>query len=509
MTDWIDQLGTQNPQFLRECRGRLKPRSVVAAIALSFIFQFLLYLSIADIQQFFDAEVQSRMFQTLSWTIPYALFVLGGYYIVDDLTREEKTGTLNFIRLSPRPAQEILVGKLFGVPILPMLVVASAAPLHIVSGLIGGEPVVLIMSYYLMLLAGAGFVFTLALLFGLAGASSALGKRQSVSAIAFAGLALFAIAPMFMLWNQAVVWDSLGEPIINRGDLYTPIEWLYLPLTSNPLVAHLFTLGNLALAALLLWQILLRKFRMPTATPLSKRLSYVGVAYLNALLWGFFQSSRLSTSNQQDGIILMAALNVPLFLSLIFALAPSRQTLLDRARTRSPQSVFTKSALTNWVWDDSSPSLVAIAINFIIAAGLIVSWLFLLDTQGEMSIAGGLLSTFSLGLVFLIYAAIVQIIYSMRLRSPQIWAIGVVASIAAICVISFSVLQWDSADPSNRLATLWTLYGLPIGFAVKQIAQSEGVNILGGVVVGILIQLIIFALLLKRLRRNLRRIGNS
>ncbi|NEP54789.1 MAG: hypothetical protein F6K65_40795, partial [Moorea sp. SIO3C2] len=41
---WINQLGSQNPQFLRECRGRLKIRNVVAAIALSLIAQIVIVL---------------------------------------------------------------------------------------------------------------------------------------------------------------------------------------------------------------------------------------------------------------------------------------------------------------------------------------------------------------------------------------------------------------------------------------------------------------------------------
>ena len=46
MASWVEQLGTLNPQFLRECRGRLKLRSVLATIGLSLFFQVLLYLAI-------------------------------------------------------------------------------------------------------------------------------------------------------------------------------------------------------------------------------------------------------------------------------------------------------------------------------------------------------------------------------------------------------------------------------------------------------------------------------
>ena len=47
-----------------------------------------------------------------------ALLVMGTYLLIADLSREERRGTLNFIRMSPESAKNILLGKLLGVPIL-------------------------------------------------------------------------------------------------------------------------------------------------------------------------------------------------------------------------------------------------------------------------------------------------------------------------------------------------------------------------------------------------------
>ncbi len=506
MTTLTDRLGKQNPQLLREFRGRLKPRSVTAAVALSFIFQLLLYFSVKDAQA--PLSPYAIIYSALSWTLPYALFVLGGYYIVDDLTREEKTGTLNFIRLSPRPAREILWGKLLGAPILPIIMVLSAVPLHLLSGLLAGESFAHIASYYLLLVAGAGFVFSLALLFGLVGSASALGKRQAVGAIAFAGLAVFAITPMFMLWNQIVVSPAMGESILSDGYSNGNLEWLYLPLMNNALLAHLFTIGNLAIASLLIWQISLRKFRMPTATPISKYLSYIGVIYLNVLTWGFSQSSQISISDSTGGsaafavAMAMYVLNIGLFLVLMFALAPSRQTLLEWQRYRR-SSAF---SLKDWLWNDSSPSLGAIAVNFLIAAALIVPWLFVIDPDGDISTVGGLLATLSMLITCLIYAAIVQIIYSTRLRSPQIWAAGIISTIIAVTAISLSILSID-ADPSRLMMALWTFCGIPIGFLADAIAEESGFSVIGGVVMGVTAQVIVLGLLSTRLRQNLKQLA--
>ncbi|NJK76806.1 MAG: ABC transporter permease [Microcoleus sp. SU_5_6] len=70
--------------------------------------------------------------------LPYVVFSLGSYFIVSDLAEEQKRGTLNFIRLSPRPAWQILLGKLLGIPVLLYLSIAFAIPLHCFAGLRGG-----------------------------------------------------------------------------------------------------------------------------------------------------------------------------------------------------------------------------------------------------------------------------------------------------------------------------------------------------------------------------------
>ncbi len=499
MASFTDRLGTFNPQFLRECRGRLKPRSVIATIGLSLIFQFLLYTSVIDVPLEYRAEAYRNVCRTLTWAIPYSLFVLGGYYIVDDLTREEKRGTLNFIRLSPRPAREILLGKLLGVPLLPVLLAATAVPFHIVSGLIGGSSWLWMLSYYLVVTFGTAFVFSLALLFGLVGSASPLGKQQSLSPIGFAGLALLFITPAFMLWNGLSIWGSFGgiSPLHNSyGNATTNLEWLYLPVADNVAVAHLFTLANLAIATLLIWQVMLRKFRIPQATFLSKRMSYISVAYLNGLIWGFFQSSGLSTETRTIGAAsALIALNGAIFAVLIFALAPSRQTLLDWLRYR-------RHHLTDWVWNDSSPSVVAIAVNFAIAFLLIIPWLLIADLGTKIDTLPVLLAGLSFGTSILIYATLVQIIFSMRLRSPLIWAAGVVATVAFVPPIVLAILTDGTGNRSSALIAVWTFFGLPFW------ERLELANVSAGIFIGWALQLVVLLLLLSRLARNLKRLSS-
>ncbi|MEL6939321.1 MAG: hypothetical protein AAFO84_09030 [Cyanobacteria bacterium J06598_1] len=467
MSSLVSQLGNFNPQFLRECRGRLRPRSAAAALGLSVLFQFLLWTSVTgSAGDEVTVDDWLDICQSLTWVIPYALFTLGGYYIVDDLTQEAKSGTLNFIRLSPRPAREILLGKLLGVPILPALLVAAMIPLHVVSGLLGGLSPLLLGSYYLIVIAGAITVFTLALLVGLgSGNSSALAKQRAVSAIAFSGLVVFGIAPLFMSWNTFCIWPSVPTGEVLSRDFNVVLEWMYLPITGNPLFGHIFTLGTLAIAAALIWRIAVRKFRIPEATLLSKRLSYVIVAYLNILAWGFLQTREMDSYDRLGGLAGIYAMDVALGFALIFALVPSRQMLLNwlSYRPSGQKSGGTQQAnWLDWIWVDVSPSMGAIAINFIIVAALLVPslLLFIIGSGESISIPGLIFSTVSLGLSALTYAAIVQLIFSMRLRAPMAWAVGTVAVLAIVPVLVLTFLNVWNGD-SKVIDVLVTFLGVP------------------------------------------------
>ncbi|MEL7225052.1 MAG: hypothetical protein AAGL17_09315, partial [Cyanobacteria bacterium J06576_12] len=144
----------------------------------------------------------------------------------------------------------------------------------------------LLLSYYLIVGAGTVTVFILALLVGLGSGVSKLAQQRAVSAIAFSGLTLFALSPIFMLWNTLFTWQTVATgPELFLG-VSESVEWLYLDIGTNPWFAHLFVLLNLAGVSAIAWQMAVRKFRVPHSTLLSKRLSYVGVAYANFVGWG-------------------------------------------------------------------------------------------------------------------------------------------------------------------------------------------------------------------------------
>ena len=480
---------------------RLKLRSVLATIGLSLIFQVLLYLAIVDTTYQSRQDAWLDLAQTLSWLMPYAVFVIGGFFIVDDLAREAKRGTLNFIRLSPRPAREILLGKLLGAPLLPVLLVLLAVPLHVYANLATDRVSPLwLVSYYALLIVGAGLVFSLALLFGLVGSGSPMAKQQTLAAVAFAGLALVILTPLFMWLNSDVTWNGFGQ----RSPFFSPyglasaeyenqIYWLGLPISTNALVGSLFAIGNLLIGIFLTWQVLLRKFRIPSATLLSKRVSYILVAYINVVIWGFLQTTNTGTVDDRlSGMVLWYIMNAGLFLTLIFALAPSRQMLLDWLRYR-------RTSLVDWIWNDSSPSILAVAINFVIAIALIVPWVLLSDFGQPLPIGRLLLATLSVATLSLIYATLVQLIYSMRLRMAGVWAVGIVATVIFVPWIVIGILNPSGGRSPIEIA-IWTFLGAP-GWS------DVDTNITLGISMGLMMQVVVLLLLLTRLARNLQQLS--
>ena len=60
------------------------------------------------------------------------------YSLISDLNRERKSGTFDFIKLSPQSGRSIFIGKLIGVPSLVYLAILSFVPLHLGLALFSG-----------------------------------------------------------------------------------------------------------------------------------------------------------------------------------------------------------------------------------------------------------------------------------------------------------------------------------------------------------------------------------
>jgi len=507
---FINHLGNWNPQLLRECRGRLKPRSITAAVVLSVVGQTLLGLWFS--QQDYNPVIErwAGLAQAITWILPYALFTAGSYYLVSDLNQEEKRGTLNFIRLSPRPSREILLGKMLGVPILPYLAIGLAIPLHVIAGINGGMPLAFLVSYYLMLAVGCFALFSLAILYGLLSSSRTMAVgQQSVVAVAFAGLTLFVLSPLYFGWNFAVTWVPLGinqwstqwdSYPYDQTEQFNPVQWFGQTINGSAWLSHGFTVGVLTIATILVWLMLVRLFRNPETTIMSKWQSYAIVAFLEALVIGFLVVTPDNTDyaefTGEAGTFLLYAFNFGLILGVMLALCPLRTSLLEWLRFRQQP----RGILRDLVWLDKSPALVAIAINLCIVNALYIPWLFLVGIGKEQPTVAAII-VLSLTAVLLIYTAIVQQIFALRIRNPYTWAMGGLALWMVVPPIMLGILQ-ITPDQMPASMMVWTFLGYPFGDFAKPILVSSAL-------VGIVAQFCVLVLLVWQLQNHLRHLSKS
>ena len=344
-----------------------------------------------------------------------------------------------------------------------------------------------------MVAFGTVAVYTAALVVGLGSGTSSLLKQRGVSAVAFAALCLIAIAPVFMFWNTWYTWQTVatGDELFRAWDSMI-VEWFYLDISGNTLLSHLFVLINLAVVSGFLWAIAVRKFRVPHSTLISKQLSYGVTAYCNLLGWGFFLNQYLTNYERPSLLVMLYACNIALFFVLTFALAPTRQALLDWVNYRRQAKIQRDGQQTrqasgwwrNMMWADGSPSVVAIAINFLITAAVLIPLLVWMDwPDAEFQITAGAIAftTISFLLSALTYAAIVQLIFSSRLRAPQVWAAGVVAILAIVPPIVLLTLGiFPDSYRDDGTGILWTFLGVPfIGEAATSITWISIVGLIG------------------------------
>lgn len=503
--DWLDPVGDWNPQLLRELKGRVKPRNLIISGAISLLGQFVLFMSflvqipqlredgslpfrdkyctdISEYERNCLADTAGNLlinwqkwsldlFLALSLIGIFGLLVAGTYLLINDLTQEERRGTLNFIRLSPQSAQSILLGKILGVPILLYLIALSAVPLHLWSGIAAHVPLMRILSFYGVLGLGCLFFYSTSLLFGLI--SSALGGFQAWlgSAIVFIFLWLAAAKPIL---NNSLDWISIFSPILMLQYLIaaTGIEsstsfahlnieqlhWLSLPIGLGIVGLSSALILNYSLWTYWCWQALQRKFPNPSKTIFSKRQSYLIVACVEVTIVGFaFSDNQSRLLEDNFGILLLY--NFVLFLALVVALTPQKQALQDWARYRKQQfkrkKLLSSSLIRDLIWGEKSPALVTIALNLAIASTMLVPWIFTqLDGRDWIPALTNLVISASL---ILVYAAIAQLVVFMRTQKQGLWIIG---TLAALVILPPVILGLLAIEPSQA-PLLWLFTAFP------------------------------------------------
>lgn len=434
----LNQIGDWNPQLFRELKGRLNRRSLIITVLTAAIGQFLLFEAFLG-----EREGLINFFRALNWLIPFLLLLPGSWLLISDIEKEEQRGTLNFIRLSPQSSSSILVGKLLGVPILVYLGLALIVPLHLWAAIALAVPLGFLITYYGLLGVAACLVFSLALLCSLASkaAPGVTNNSTRVSGLAalFAVLVGLGFVPIYMIWNLNTVWNFFGNYVVEYPD-QASWQWFFLPVSQNPFVGHVFTLANAGLAIAGVWQILTRCFHDPNITLLSKRHSFRFVAYVNILPLGFFvqSPSPIGSADYTGALAVLGTLNFVAVLGLIATLLPSRQTLIDWARYRRERQDRPAEKrwawLQDWVMNEKSPALLAIAINLGIVAVILGLWILCWPSEQPKLLAlAGLALCLSL---LAVYAAIAQVL--LLLKTPQ-RALWVAATLGFMTLAPFFV----------------------------------------------------------------------
>ena len=239
-SSYLDHLGSWNPQFLREVKGKLKPKNIIGVVAASLVTQFLIIIyhlgklpdstvemanhfvkpieqysryCIGEIPADYTPRSSSYRFQNplcvqdlqdhwmINWQVFWwdiflvlslmgigLLLVLGTYFLINNSLAEKKQGTLSLVRLSPQSASSIFFGKILGVPMLLYLAIFAALPLHLVAALQAGINLSLLLAFYGAVIASCAFFYSLGLFISFIFPRSIVSWLTVAALIGFLGL---------------------------------------------------------------------------------------------------------------------------------------------------------------------------------------------------------------------------------------------------------------------------------------------------------------------------------
>lgn len=562
MQNFVDRLGNWNPQFLREIKGRIKSRNIILTIVISLLGQILLLLyfqtqlitektanAIKTITNkyctgentYINAATRDclqdelgniiinwelwfrNIFTWLSIISCFAILVAGTYLIISDLANEERRQTLNFIRLSPQSPQSILLGKMLGVPILLYLAVFLAIPLHLWSGLAANIPLVEIFSFYAVIVAACILYYSGALLFGLVGSwlsgfqawlgsGAVLGflilTRQGIFSVVrhseYPFVVLKLINPVYLIPHYSV--DSSLKSVASE---LANFHWFAIPLGASFVTTVGFVLLIYGIGTWFIWQSLQRCFRDPNATMLSKQQSYLLTSCFAILTIGCANWQKLVFAKDNsymisENLACLLFLNLWLFLYLIAALNPQRQSLYDWARYRhvySFKQFGNNKLIKDLIWSEKSPGLVAIALNVIIAISCL-SLFILLSGTGLDGAIPAFLSLIFAGNLTMIYAGLAQLMLLMKTEQRVLWATG---AVGAVMILPLVIVAMLFSNPGNNTFAWLFSIAAPL-LILYPTGYSESLT---SVFLALFCQWMIIGLLVFLLMRQLRKAGDS
>lgn len=551
----IDRVGEMNPQLFRELKGRLKPRNLAIAAGISIVGQVLVYLfyrgtlplppnqMVTPTPDVFNRYCIGSpppgwngyssyphtndnycvkdllgnwvinwqlwwldIFIAIAMIGIFVLLVAGTYLLIADLSKEENRGTLNFIRLSPQSAKNILIGKMLGVPALIYLVGILALPLHLMAGLSARIPLSLILAFYAVLAASCVFFYSAALFFalvstGLGGFQAWLGSgtvsfflfvmtgitmsndviptHTAVDwlALFYPGTTLSYLVHATWLPPKAIGYLNLGLEYVgdwkgDRGDGLANLLWYGQPLWKSAWSGISLTLLHYGLWIYWFGRGLKRRFHNPLSTVLSKRDSYwICGSFIGVILGFTLQTTDAHRLSENFAVLQLFV--VLFFLLLIACLSPHRQSLQDWARYRHQVSRERRNILKDLIWGEKSPATLAIALNLgIVAVFMVPSILLFPLGEYKLSTLIGLL----LGMNMLsIYAVLAQWMLLMKTAKRSIWTAATVGAFIILPIVGFAIFEIEP----TQTPVLWFFSFLPAVATQHTTATAALMAILG------------------------------
>jgi len=542
---WLNSMGDWNPQFLRELQSRFNARNLAFVTGLgllgqmafmAFFWQFLPATTLEGLQSFsrfnrycigspppslyphnpsYAEEIHNYCvtdflgktvidyslwwldsFITLSMVGVVILLVVGCFLLISDLHKEESRGTLNFIRLSPQPAQTIFIGKILGVPSLLYWLAGMTIPLHLGLGLMAGIPLMLILGFYGVLIAGCAFFYHLAILLGLTAPKLSKFSLAGFQSFGGSGILLFFlfVTSIIILNNNEAnfhgLWDWLlllhpGQSLTYlvqstffsservgyfHPSVLTTLRWYGQPLFTVAGLGMLFMMGNYAIGTYLISRGINRRFHSPNSLLMTKPQSYQMTLIFVVMALGFLpQSFNRLTRYQETALyanfVLLQVALFGLMTLLAIALSPDRSKLYLWSRYRHLQPAAKRALIRDYLWGENSPAQGAIAVNLAIALLYLTPSIFLFNLGNyRLTVLVGLI----LGAgIILLYATLYQRCLLFAYKHRRWLGLGSVGLLFLFPFVTMAMAQTRTgATPSLFLISFLPMLQQPVNLSL-------------------------------------------
>jgi len=493
MTNLLNLIGDWNPQLFRELKGRFTRRNLAIAVGASLFTQLLMLLSYlgslpdplethyrhsryctGNFEEYSATRECLRsspagdffvnwqlwnfdLFMALSIVGIGILLIIGSHLINADLTKEEHRGTLGFVRLSPQPAQKIILGKILGVPSLIYVGIALALPLHLFVGLQAHIAVPWIAMVDFVAIAACFTCFSVAALWSFIGReffggfqawlySGGLGFYLMIMTMLSLGNDLPSNSPFD--WLRMVYPGNVFYYLVEQNsladewlDYFSPSNWFTTQFYGSThwtagLLGLGFVLGHYAFISFIAWRGISRRFYNPNTTVISKTTGY-GIAIITSILTTGFTTVGDRPYQIFSNFEALQVFNFVVIIGLALLMTPPRQQVQDWMRFRH-QGKFARRLWADLLWGDRSPAIVALGVMIISSASIMAiaatQHPFLED---KTAVIGGII--LQCGMLFVL-ASIIQLIL-LRKKQRGIWLIVSIGSLTVLPFLLFAIFH--------------------------------------------------------------------